>query len=477
MKIKEYNLYNHENKLKKPDLLNQKISLILPELISSNNKLGERLKNKLKVSTLFNNIEHRNKKYLKGFILSSHKRANFLKTGLDISRALKQNSKNLSLLCNQMKEDIILKNSDFLLKEKKLLNENTEQETHLKINHCIHSLKNIIKLPNSQRINYNKKIVNSMSEGKIKKAKELIGTTLFSEEKLLQDKINNYINKVRSSFDNDKYEKNKSKIIKDFSKYIDNMYLEDNIKLINYTKPKPYQIKDKESANLIRIKKILSSNKFNKKNNKSSMEINNHSYIKKNISTNDIFNNKKDNIIKDNDIYNFDVNGKDTMEVLNNLASQSESMTLRMDRKLKKVNSLIDITLPYPNNYDLVLKYYKNKYLNIEDKKNELLSPNSYDKKIKNKRSTLLNLSPFMKYKLFFLREKIEKLNKRFDIKNDILNLIPINKTIYQNSSTIYDKTKKIKNNMNKSVSTIRKPINNNFINNNENVFITSKNI
>ena len=145
IKLKEYKLDDFDKKQKNLDILNSKISLILPELMSRNIKLGERLKNKLKVSTLFNNIEHRNKKYLKGFIFSSNKRARDLKTGLEMSKAIKQSTKKLTLLCNQMKDDLILKNTDILLKEKKLLSENTEQETHSKINDFIHTIKNAIK--------------------------------------------------------------------------------------------------------------------------------------------------------------------------------------------------------------------------------------------------------------------------------------------------------------------------------------------
>ena len=40
------------------------------------------------------------------------------------------------------------------------------------------------------------------------------------------------------------------------------MYLENDIKLINYSKAKRQQIKDKESANLVRIKKYLYSSNF-----------------------------------------------------------------------------------------------------------------------------------------------------------------------------------------------------------------------
>ena len=89
MKLKDYKLDDIDKKQKKIDLLNSKISVVLPELMSRNLKLGERIKNKLKVSTLFNNIENRNNKYLKGFIFSSNKRANDLKSGLNMNKAIK----------------------------------------------------------------------------------------------------------------------------------------------------------------------------------------------------------------------------------------------------------------------------------------------------------------------------------------------------------------------------------------------------
>ena len=111
-------------KKKRMDILNSKISLILPELMSRNIKLVERIKNKLKVSSFFNNIEHRNKKYFQDFIYSSDKRAKDLKTGLEINKAIKQGSKCMSLLFNQMAEDIILKN--ILSLSLKFLSSNTE---------------------------------------------------------------------------------------------------------------------------------------------------------------------------------------------------------------------------------------------------------------------------------------------------------------------------------------------------------------
>ena len=265
MKLNDDKLEIQDQKQKKMDILNSKISVILPELMSRNLKLGERLKNKLKVSMLFNNIEHRNKKYFKNFIFSSNKRANDLKSGLEMSKAIKQSTKKLILLRNQMKEDLILKNSDILLKEKRLLGENTEQETHLKICDCIHSIKNAIKSPTSLQLTPSKKLIKSVSDDDLTKAKNIIGLKIVNEENDIQEKINKYLGKMRSSFDNKNFEINKYKIKKEFNKYTENMYLENDLKLINYEKAKPKEIKDKESANLIRIKKFLYPSNFQNK--------------------------------------------------------------------------------------------------------------------------------------------------------------------------------------------------------------------
>ena len=98
MKINYNTIEQYREKYEKMKILNSKINMVLPELMSSNIKLSERLKNKLKVSTLFNNIEHRNKRYFKGFISSSHKRVSDLKTGLEMNKAIKQSKKKLALL-------------------------------------------------------------------------------------------------------------------------------------------------------------------------------------------------------------------------------------------------------------------------------------------------------------------------------------------------------------------------------------------
>ena len=481
IKLKEYKLDDFDKKQKNLDILNSKISLILPELMSRNIKLGERLKNKLKVSTLFNNIEHRNKKYLKGFIFSSNKRARDLKTGLEMSKAIKQSTKKLTLLCNQMKDDLILKNTDILLKEKKLLSENTEQETHSKINDFIHTIKNAIKPPTTFRISSSKKFIKSMSEEEITKAKEIMGIKILKEENDIQDKINKYINKMRSSFDNKNYETNKIKIKKDFNKYTENMYLENNIKFINYKRAKPQQIKDKESANLVRIKKFLYPSNFDfdekkEKENKANKQ-NNNIILKRNSSMNDIYLSKKNETTKntqniEDKLKNIDVSGKDTMEILNNLVDQGELLSERLQKKLEKVNNLIEINLPFPSNYELILNYIKkHPYLknnNNLNKSYELVQPISDERKTKKK----IKITPIMRSKLLSIREDIDiETNKDDVLKKNLIKSSSLPYIIKQNSIKNNNN-----NNIDKSINLKSSEINStNAEQKSESVFITSK--
>ena len=471
MKLKDYKLDDIDKKQKKIDLLNSKISVVLPELMSRNLKLGERIKNKLKVSTLFNNIENRNNKYLKGFIFSSNKRANDLKSGLNMNKAIKQSTKKMTLLCNQMKEDLILKNSDILLKEKKLLSENTEQETHMKINDYIHTIKDIIKPPNPLRLTSNKKLIKSLSEEEIIKAKNIIDNKITKEGNEIQQIINNYIKKIRDSFDNKNYEKNKMKIKKDFKKYTENMNLDRNMKIINYTKVKPQQIKDKESANLIRIKKFLYPSNFdlNKlKGNK--MNKHNISFIlKKNSSMNDIYKRKivKINLNAEDKLNKVNVNGKDTMEVLSDLMSQGEYLSERLNKKLEKINSLIEIKLPFPSNYELILKYIKNnpKLLNYEDSiRMKYATPISKEKKN--------NIIQNMRNRLLTIKEDIEKKTDEF-LQNNLSNSIFLPKLNNSKTTRFYSKINSAQSITCKSSDNIEST--NSFDIKNDTVFLTSK--
>ena len=422
MKIKK--LDEQLRRKKAMDILNSKIALVLPDLMSCNTKLGERLRNKLKVSTLFNNIENKNRKYLKGFIYSSNKRADFLKTGLDLEKALKQSKKSINILCNEMEGDLIIKNMDTILNEKKVLNENTEQETHLKIYNLLDVMKKAIKPAILYKKEEDKKDVKILTENEIEKAKDFVGNKIIKEQNIILNNINNYVNKFTSTFMNDNYKniQSKGKIKRDFNRFVESLNFQKDIKLINYKKPKPIPIRDKESANLLKIKKLLYPTTYKIKEAKESIN-----RLKRNSSMNDIYDEKRipflgktaNNISTLDKIKNIDVSGQDTMQILNQLAEQKNYMSERMEQKLRRVNSLIEVKLPYLNNYELILNYIKGK------NKSKILSKG---KKENNSNETIIfsplsdysdsniMLKPHLKQKLLALKNDIESINQKSEI-------------------------------------------------------------
>ena len=82
LKFKQAKISTRIPKNYRANEINEKLEIILPELLARNMKLTDRLKNKLKVSTFLNNTENRNQKYLKMFLSSSDKRVKDIKTGL-----------------------------------------------------------------------------------------------------------------------------------------------------------------------------------------------------------------------------------------------------------------------------------------------------------------------------------------------------------------------------------------------------------
>ena len=69
----------------------------------------------------------------------------------------------MSLLCNQIDDDIIIKNMEKLNKEKKLLFEKTEQETHNKIEELLNNLRTVIKKPKLEKRVFDSKIGKSFT--------------------------------------------------------------------------------------------------------------------------------------------------------------------------------------------------------------------------------------------------------------------------------------------------------------------------
>jgi hypothetical protein len=292
---------------------------------------------------------------------------------------------------------------------------------------------------------------------------------------------------MRSSLDNENYEKDKIKIRKDFNRYIENMFIGDDIKFINYTKPKQLQIEDKESANLIRIKKYLYPNildkiKLKKENKSFNHILKNHIPLRKNASLNNISNNNLFSEKGNKTFEDIEVNGKDTIEILNNLVNQGQFLSERMEKKLEKVNSLIDVKLPYTRNYELVLNYIKNKGLRNDERLavSPKLEEKYEDRIIRiNSYRNLMKLSPYIRRKLSLLKEDIFRLKQENfnETKNNNFKIIQASHNSSQNS---FNKDNKIildKTTIDKSNFSIRNSPNNTFINQDDKLFITSKKV
>ena len=343
-----------EQKDDKPKKVSEKIRILLPELMARNSKLSNRVRNKLKVSSFLNNTENRNKKYLKSFISSSYKRVKDIKTGLELIKAIKKSSKNIYPICSQISNDIILQNSDFLIEEKKLLNENTEQETHLKINDLIKNMRNALNHINKNNHKYNKKPMKSLSQAEINNIKYILNKNIKKEGEMINYKIKGYLDKLKNNVETNK---------KEFNDYAENIKIFDNIKFINYTKPKPLKVKDKECASIIRIKRQLFPclNTLNKIDIKKIRKKGRKKYINlKNISNQNI----DLNISKDIDNLKSPTNDKniiekDSLKLINNLANEGKNLSFKLSKTANKVDSLIDINLPHPTIYEQIIKTNK----------------------------------------------------------------------------------------------------------------------
>jgi hypothetical protein len=222
--------------------------------------------------------------------------------------------------------------------------------------------------------------------------------------------------------DNYKNSQSKGKIKRDFNRFVEGLNFQKDINLINYKKPKPIPIRDRETANLLKLKKLLYPTTYKIKEVKESVR-----RLKRNSSMNDIYEEKSfrflgkttSNLSALDKIKNIDVSGQDTMQILNRLAEQKNYLSERMEQKLRRVNSLIEIKLPYLNNYELILRYIKGKNKSKKQSKNKkenngnetiILSPFSDygDNNIK--------LKPIVKQKLLALKNDIQAINKKSEI-------------------------------------------------------------
>ena len=306
----------------------KKIECSLPELMTRNLKLGQELKNKITISSFMNETESKTKKYLTQFLMSSRKRVKDIKTGLCLNNVIKEGYKKLNPICNHIDNDLYVKNSDYLLKEKNLISQKIAKEKHERINQLINNIKYIIKPTKLKRKSDSHRIVKSVPEYKMQKAKSVIKNELCNDENLLKRKITFYKQNLFTLAQTKP---------KKFYKVASNIYLKSNLKMINYSKPSPASIQEQKIINLLRIRKHLMKSKEQKEKNENDDEIYNNFEFEKKENASD--------------------NKSDTFIVIKNLAKEKDNLETKTQKNMRRINSMIDINLPYFSNYHRTIKF------------------------------------------------------------------------------------------------------------------------
>jgi len=306
----------------------KRIECSLPELMTRNLKLGQELKNKITISSFMNETETKTKKYLTQFLMSSRKRVKDIKTGLCLNNVIKEGYKKLNPICNHIDNDLYVKNSDYLLKEKNLISQKIAKEKHERINQLINNIKYIIKPTKLKRKSDSHRIVKSVPEYQMQKAKSVIKNELSNDENLLKRKITFYKQNLFTLAQTKP---------KKFYKVASNIYLKSNLKMINYSKPSPASIQEQKIINLLRIRKHLMKSKEQKDKNENDDEIYNNFEFEKKENASD--------------------NKSDTFIVIKNLAKEKDNLETKTQKNMRRINSMIDINLPYFSNYHRTIKF------------------------------------------------------------------------------------------------------------------------
>ena len=435
---------------KKYSPLNQALIECLPELMLRNLKKGQRLKSKVEVSFLLNNIELRNQAYLKELVSSSEKTLQNIKSGLDFKKAMELSQGKLAPINYQILDDYFLRKNNVITNTKRHLGKNTEEESNGIIKSSLHIIKHFLnptnKIAEEPEIELPKKKFLSKSE--LMEAEKVIGNKLIQDENVLNTRVKKYLDRVQkikltaprndNVYDPKWLKVNRDKN-KDFYFYADNVSLNNSdIKMIHYKKLEPIPIRDKSCPNLKEIKEKLfpdiKEGKVDKDNyvnikNCNSVKIINEMQIKKKFG-------EKKFLDINGELSDVKINRKkkDSYNTLNRIVIRNKSLSKINNYRYKKLSSLLDIELPKLSDYDLMIHKRKKSLNNSEaiestdnNKNNELMKKyhkwelmpeiNAIKEEIKTLQSQKIDIEQN------YLRHKEEIINKTYMIPN-----IPVRK-------------------------------------------------
>ena len=426
---------NYDKEIISP--LGEAMEEVLPELMIRNTKLGNRLKTKLKVCSLLNNIELRNQHYLKEFVSSSEKTLQDLKSGLCLSKAMSISANKLSQLNSRILNDCFMKKNDLIYKtNRSLIKRNKEQESNMIIKQSISSLRECInptfKIAETPKIVENTK--KFLSESELSDVKKIINNKISADEKIIKQKIKNYLDKVKminfatsrnaDLIDNNSQRINKDSII-DFRIFAKYFSFKNDLGMIHYQKVRPAPLRDKSCPSIENIRENLFpeikegkiGNNYVNINNSNSVKIISGMKMYRKIGKRNkaYIDDEKEN--NSNDISDIIVNDKkDSFNTLKKIIIRNKSLVNRTTNRYNKISSLMDINLPKISEYETLVINKTKKNKEIKRKKN------NSNKKGKNKIDIYHFLNSDLIKEFRELRDEIKNLkSKKIDIEGNYI--------------------------------------------------------
>ena len=383
--------------------LNQALKEYLPELLIRNKKLGQRLKSKIEVNFLLNNIELRNQSYLKKLIASSENTLQNIKSGVDLNSSTKLTQKKLSPLNYQILDDYFLRKNNIISNTKRNLLKSTEEESNAIIKSNLHIIKHYLNPTNvileKPKLDLPKK--KYLSQPELIEAEKVINNKIKQEELGLNSRLKKYLDRVKkikltipknsNEYDPIWIKENRDKN-KDFYFYADHFSLNNkDVKMIHYKKLEPIPIRDKSCPNIIDINIKLFpdikeglANKDNYLNiqNKNSVKIINDMEIQKRYAKRKLLKNIGD---IDINFINVNNNKNDSYNTLNRIVVRNKSLTNMSSIRYKKLSALMDLELPKISDYDSLINKKKKsiQFIGINEDNNSNNNLNNDNNKIK----------------------------------------------------------------------------------------------
>ena len=355
------------------------LKYLLPELLARNKKVFNEVTNKIKINSFFSTNDHRASINLKKLIRFSNERFYKVKNGDEIKSVFSQSNNNLNNISQKIIKDNLFFHNIELNEEKKKLFRNNNYGSQKRISNILKYLRKILN-PQHKKLKQTIKTIKPLSQEKLERYEKAIDYKLKKENR----KFNNSL---------DSYKKNINYFTKNNPNYINqnkkNFFFNNNLDLLFYKKKNKKEsiLKDQEGIDMLKIYKLKVNNEKN---------INNI----KNSSSDDLFitKNKKQNF-------------KDTVDLMKQMANKSLE-NLKIQKKMKIINNLVDIELPKLCEYEKIIKNKKNKRIHNQNDFDS--DDNNIDNNLKDENE---NFKEFDK-DIIKLKNEISYINKTFINKN-----------------------------------------------------------